>query len=75
MSPDKVDALLVFIAGQSPPKPAFHDPFNQVAVISRAYVALVSLAIIAAGILGREHEQTIRIVNFPQHVPIHLYLV
>jgi hypothetical protein len=74
LSPHKVDSLLVLIVGKRPPEPAFHNAFNEIAVVSRSHIALVSLAIVK-DVFGCKDKQSTGIVNFPQHVSVHLDFV
>ena len=74
MSPHKVDSVLIFIVGKGPPESAFHNAFDEIAVVSRSDVTLVPLAIVY-DIFRCEHKESTGIVDFPQHVPVHLDFV
>jgi hypothetical protein len=74
LSPHKVDSVLIFIVGKGPPEPAFHNAFDEIAVVSWSDVALVPLAIVK-DIFRREYKESTGIVDFPQHVPVHLDFV
>jgi hypothetical protein len=74
LSPHKVDSILIFIVGKCPPEPAFHNAFDEITVVSWSDVALVPLAIVHE-IFRCEYKESTGIVDFPQHVPVHLDFV